>query len=160
MNLPVTIGGNWPQGIKLRGFNIFDSLKGMSDCSNRIASFWHNWAISENPGHNRFFKSAGRKSVFEDEKYGQKNCKFQLQLNQSNSNHAKLNNSNSIYSNSTNIGLKNQHDQADYLSLHKMMPWGSNIFEIEQASTFSTKTPLAHNNVSLVHTHSSIIVPR
>ena len=45
------------------------------------------------------------------------------------------------------------------------MPWGSHdpqastVSATAQASTFSTRTPLEHNNVSLVYTHSLVPVP-
>ena len=54
---------------------------------------------------------------------------------------------------------------AEYRSLHKMMLWDSHYpkastnFAISQASTFYTRTPTEHNDMSLVHTHSTLPVP-
>ena len=59
----------------------------------------------------------------------------------------------------TNRGLNN-------CSLYKIMLWNSHDpqastnSKIAQDSTFYTRTPLAHNNMSSVHTHSLVHVRR
>ena len=62
MNPPGTIGGKFPQGTKKVGFNIFESLSGLSDFFNRSASSLHDVAISENAGRDSLFKTLGTSS--------------------------------------------------------------------------------------------------
>ena len=80
MNPPGTIGGNFPQGTNTKGFNISYSLRWVSDFSNRRDS-WRVAAISANHIINRLFKNSGHENIFEVEKGGHENSKFQLQLN-------------------------------------------------------------------------------
>ena len=106
----------------------------------------------------------GARSVFQL-KNGHKNSNILHQPNHSKSNHAKSLYDDSIPAGSKNIEPKNKYDLTDSRSLHKMMSWGSHdpqassIYGTEQGSKCSMRTPLAHNNVSLVHTHSPLPVP-
>ena len=81
MNPPVNIKGKFPQLISPGIFDIFDSLRGVSDFSNRSTPPWYCATISENPGCDRIFQNSGRKKFFEDEKYQRKKYKTQLQSN-------------------------------------------------------------------------------
>ena len=62
--------------------------------------------------------------------------------------------------------LRHTNRGLNYCSLYKIMlqnshnPQASIDSTIAQASTFSTRTPLTHNNMSSVHTHSPVPVPR
>ena len=90
---------------------------------------------------------------------------IQFELNHAHLKRADLIYNDSITSDSTNIKTKNKYDLADYNLLNKMMlrgshdPQASKISATSQAGTFSTKIPLTHNNVSLVHTHYLVPVP-
>ena len=121
--------------------------------------------IIENPGCDSLFKISGRKNCFEVEKYERKNSKIQFQFNRAKSNHADSVYADSVPSDSTNIEPKNQHYLAESSSFKKTMSWVSHdlrtstISDTSQASTFYTRTPLAHNNVSSIHTHYLLTVP-
>ena len=123
---------------------------------------WHSVAISENAVCDRFFRNFGREIFLKLEEMGKKN---HLQSNRTYLNHADLTYPDSIPANLKNIEPKNQHDLADSCSLQKIMLWGSHylrtstIYVISQASTFSMRIPMAHNNMSSVHTHSMVPVP-
>ena len=77
-----------------------------------------------------------------------------------------MNHANSIYADSIpanpTIIEQKKHDSDESISLHKMMSWvshypkASTFYVTEQASIFSMTTPLAHNNVPFVHTHSPL----
>ena len=75
MNTPGTIGGNDPQGTKQRGLDIFYSIRGIIDFSNRSV-IWNAEEISKNSGRDSLLKNTGCKNVFGVEKYGHKNLKF------------------------------------------------------------------------------------
>ena len=72
MNLTVIIGGNFPQGTGLVGFNIFDSIRWMLDFSNMTAASWHDSVISDNPVCESIFKNAGREIFLSWKRWAQK----------------------------------------------------------------------------------------
>ena len=80
-------------------------------------------------------------------------------LNHNNSNHTNSNHSNLVHSNSIPSDLPNiktKNNSADYCALQKMMSWDSKDTE---SSTFSTRTPMAHNYVSSIHTYYVVPAP-
>ena len=77
MNPPVTTGVIIPHVTRQGSFNLFNPIRGKSDFSDRSVLLY-GAAISENPGGDRIFKIAGRKSNFEVEKLGTKMMKFRI----------------------------------------------------------------------------------
>ena len=104
--------------------------------------------FSETEECKRIFKNAGRK-IYEVENYGRKNSEVLLQT---------------FPADLTNIKPPNQHDKPDLNYLQKLLYWYKTIQRVNTnsdlyASTVSTTTFLAHNNLSFVRTQSTVHVP-
>ena len=158
------IGGNGPQGGGWRIFGIFsqdkilDYVVGISDFTDRRFP-WNCETLSEKTGCKYFSKTLGV-IFFEVESAGRKNSEVLLQTFQSGLVPADL----------TNIKQKNKYNKSDLHSLQNTLSWDSRVNSTADlwsgkvsmtacASTFSTKTFLAHNKFSLVRTQYMVHIP-
>ena len=112
----------------------------------------HGSAISENTGGDILFKNLGARIFMKLKKLSAKNLKFSFNW---------ITPTQIMPTRFTQIWQTlNQKSTwlGRLLSITKKMPLGSHdlctstIYVTSQSSTFSTRTPLAHNNVSSVHT--------